>query len=229
MTNTHPGTTGRTVEPLLVRPRDAWRMLGCGNTRGYALLAAGELVSFLDGRARKITVQSIHQYIARKIAVAGAPRRTRYCTTAAPSRPAAQTAGERGAGMTAARALDEVLIALLDWQGRIAAAAGNGGGLDVYKAALNWTKQDVPLANGLRERFKNEIVEAAERHLSAIVGSKNLDEIYFSVFPEDVAPSNAELDAVTMAKDALEYKSVGSYHMDDNGARLLRNKTGRRR
>ena len=67
-----PEVTGRAVEPLLVRPRDAWRMLGCGNTRGYALLAAGELVSFLDGRARKITVQSIHQYIARKIAVAGA-------------------------------------------------------------------------------------------------------------------------------------------------------------
>jgi hypothetical protein len=71
MTTIHPGITGRAVEPLLVRPRDAWRMLGCGNTRGYALLAAGELVSFLDGRARKITVESIHQYIARKLAAVG--------------------------------------------------------------------------------------------------------------------------------------------------------------
>jgi hypothetical protein len=43
-------------------------MLGCGNTRGYELLAAGELESFLDGRARKITVESIHNYIARKLA-----------------------------------------------------------------------------------------------------------------------------------------------------------------
>jgi hypothetical protein len=43
-------------------------MLGCGNTRGYELLNAGELVSFLDGRARKITVESIHSYIARKLA-----------------------------------------------------------------------------------------------------------------------------------------------------------------
>ena len=54
----------RTVEPLLVRPGDAWRMLGCGNTRGYSLLNAGELESFLDGRARKITVEfnsSIHR------------------------------------------------------------------------------------------------------------------------------------------------------------------------
>jgi hypothetical protein len=70
MTSIHPGVTGRSVEPLLVRPRDAWRMLGCGNTRGYELLAAGELVSFLDGRSRKVTVESIHRYIARKLASA---------------------------------------------------------------------------------------------------------------------------------------------------------------
>ncbi len=56
------------VERLLVRPRDAWQMLGCGNTRGYALLKAGELKSFLDGSARKITVESIKDYIARKLA-----------------------------------------------------------------------------------------------------------------------------------------------------------------
>jgi hypothetical protein len=61
------------IAPLLVSPRDAWRMLGCGNTRGYELLDTGELVSFLDGRSRKITVESIHQYIARKVAAAGSP------------------------------------------------------------------------------------------------------------------------------------------------------------
>jgi hypothetical protein len=68
MDTIHPGVTGREVEPLLVRPRDAWRMLDCGNTHGYELLNAGELESFLDGRARKITVESIHRYIARKLA-----------------------------------------------------------------------------------------------------------------------------------------------------------------
>ncbi len=41
---------GGNLEPLVVKPRDAWQMLGCGNTRGYELLAAGELDSFLDGR-----------------------------------------------------------------------------------------------------------------------------------------------------------------------------------
>jgi hypothetical protein len=61
------------IAPLLVSPRDAWRMLGCGNTHGYELINAGELVSFLDGRSRKITVESIHQYIARKVVAAGSP------------------------------------------------------------------------------------------------------------------------------------------------------------
>ena len=54
-------------EPLLVKPRVAWKILACGNTRGYELLAAGELESFLDGRSRKITLQSIRDYIARRL------------------------------------------------------------------------------------------------------------------------------------------------------------------
>jgi hypothetical protein len=59
------------LEPLLVRPREAWRMLGVGNTRGYQLLNAGELETFKDGRSRKIIVSSIRAYIARKLAAAG--------------------------------------------------------------------------------------------------------------------------------------------------------------
>jgi hypothetical protein len=77
MTTSNPGLAERTVkkdpEPLLVRPRTAWRMLGCGNTRGYALLASGDLESFLDGRARKITIASIRAYVARKIAATSPP------------------------------------------------------------------------------------------------------------------------------------------------------------
>jgi hypothetical protein len=52
---------------LVVKPRVAWKMLSCSNTRGYELLAAGELDSFLDGRSRKITVESIRRYIARRL------------------------------------------------------------------------------------------------------------------------------------------------------------------
>jgi hypothetical protein len=67
-----PRVAGAVLEPLVVKPRDAWRMLGCGNTRGYELLAAGELDSFLDGRSRKITVASIHAYVARALSAATA-------------------------------------------------------------------------------------------------------------------------------------------------------------
>jgi hypothetical protein len=63
-------------------------MLGCGNTRGYELLAAGELDSFLDGRSRKITVASIHAYVARRLSAAGA-------TGAAAQRSTSETAARR--------------------------------------------------------------------------------------------------------------------------------------
>ncbi len=53
---------------LLVKPKAAWKLLACSNTRGYELLNAGELESFLDGRSRKITVASIYNYIARHLA-----------------------------------------------------------------------------------------------------------------------------------------------------------------
>jgi excisionase family DNA binding protein len=58
-------------EPLVVRPRVAWRLLDCGNAYGYRLIAAGELESYRDGRARKITVESIHRYIKRRLADGG--------------------------------------------------------------------------------------------------------------------------------------------------------------
>jgi hypothetical protein len=55
------------ITPLIVKPKVAWKLLGCSNTRGYELLAAGELDSFLDGRSRKITVESIYRYIRRRL------------------------------------------------------------------------------------------------------------------------------------------------------------------
>jgi hypothetical protein len=59
------------LDPLVVRPKVAWKMLACGNTRGYELLAAGELESYKDGRSRKITVASIKALVARRIAGGG--------------------------------------------------------------------------------------------------------------------------------------------------------------
>jgi hypothetical protein len=55
-------------ERLLVRPRRACYLLDCGITRLYELLDQGELESFLDGRSRKITVESIRCYVAKRLA-----------------------------------------------------------------------------------------------------------------------------------------------------------------
>jgi excisionase family DNA binding protein len=68
MLTEHPDITGRRsadiVEPLAVSPRDACRLLAIGNTRLYELLERGELVSYREGRARRITVASIRGRIA---------------------------------------------------------------------------------------------------------------------------------------------------------------------
>jgi hypothetical protein len=64
------------VMPLVVRPREAWRMLNCSNYYGYKLLAAGELESFVDGNARKVTTKSIRRSISRQIAKAGKAKKS---------------------------------------------------------------------------------------------------------------------------------------------------------
>jgi hypothetical protein len=54
-------------DQLVVSPRRARHMLDCGNTRLYELLKQKELESYLDGRSRKITVESIYRLIARRL------------------------------------------------------------------------------------------------------------------------------------------------------------------
>lgn len=64
----HSTGRSRDAEPLAVKPKGACQMLDCGLTRLYQLLNAGELVSYRDGGSRKITVASIREYQARRIA-----------------------------------------------------------------------------------------------------------------------------------------------------------------
>jgi hypothetical protein len=64
------GPRANDLEPLLVKPKAAWRLINCSHSHGYKLLAAGELVSFKDGKSRKITMASIRGYIARQIEAA---------------------------------------------------------------------------------------------------------------------------------------------------------------
>src|SRR6516225_3984719 len=70
------GTTARLPEPLAVSPRHACLLLGIGTTRLYQLIGNGELESYRDGRARRITMQSIRRRVERLLAAADAsPRR----------------------------------------------------------------------------------------------------------------------------------------------------------
>jgi excisionase family DNA binding protein len=69
-------------DPLAVRPRDACRLLSVGNTRLYQLIGSGELETYLDGRARRITMASIKQYIARRLTAATVATNERLQTKA---------------------------------------------------------------------------------------------------------------------------------------------------
>jgi hypothetical protein len=60
-------------ERLVVSPRRAQFLLETGRTRLYELLAAGELDSYHDGRSRKITMESIHRLIERRLAESQPP------------------------------------------------------------------------------------------------------------------------------------------------------------
>jgi excisionase family DNA binding protein len=54
-----------TSEParLAVSPREAARILGCGSTKFYELLASGEIKSFHVGRRRLIRLAAIDDWI----------------------------------------------------------------------------------------------------------------------------------------------------------------------
>jgi hypothetical protein len=57
------------LPPLIVKPKAACRLLNCGITHFYREVLP-ELDSYLDGRSRKITVDSIYRYIASQLSQA---------------------------------------------------------------------------------------------------------------------------------------------------------------
>jgi excisionase family DNA binding protein len=52
---------------LAVSPGEACRLLSIGTTCLYDLLKRNELESFAIGRARRVTLASIHNYITRRL------------------------------------------------------------------------------------------------------------------------------------------------------------------
>jgi hypothetical protein len=62
-------STQSDIKPLVVRPKRAMAMLAdCSKPTLQGLIKSGKIKSFLEGRARWIEVQSIEQYVARKVA-----------------------------------------------------------------------------------------------------------------------------------------------------------------
>ena len=62
-----PAKPSINVRPLVVGTAEAGRLGGWGKTKIFELIAAGELDSYLDGRVRRITVESIEARIHRKL------------------------------------------------------------------------------------------------------------------------------------------------------------------
>lgn len=56
--------------PLAVSPREACRLLSVGITRLYELIGNGELESYKDGGARRVTTKSIVARVERLAAAA---------------------------------------------------------------------------------------------------------------------------------------------------------------
>jgi hypothetical protein len=91
-----PERTSAFVKPLVVRPRIARQLLGgkC-EEKLWELINAGVLESYLDGRARLITMASIERYINNQIDASTPMERSRGDAIAANSFAARETSRER--------------------------------------------------------------------------------------------------------------------------------------
>jgi hypothetical protein len=65
---------GPLAERVSATPRQTCTALSIGVTKLYELLSNGELVSYHEGKARRILVSSIREYVARRLAAS--PRAT---------------------------------------------------------------------------------------------------------------------------------------------------------
>lgn len=55
------------MDPLALRPKDAFAAIGVGVTKGYELINAGELETFKIGRSTRITAASLRSYVERQL------------------------------------------------------------------------------------------------------------------------------------------------------------------
>ena len=55
------------MERLAVSPKDAFAAIGVGVTKGYELIARGDLETFKIGRATRVTTESVRAYVSRQL------------------------------------------------------------------------------------------------------------------------------------------------------------------
>lgn len=55
------------MEPLAVSPKEAFAAIGVGVTKGYELINSGELESFMLGRSRRVTTESVRAFVNRQL------------------------------------------------------------------------------------------------------------------------------------------------------------------
>ncbi|MXO72383.1 helix-turn-helix domain-containing protein [Alteraurantiacibacter buctensis] len=63
---------GGNIQPLAMRPKEAWEMLKIGKTKGWELVARGDLEAFKIDGATRITTASIHALVQRQLMQAAA-------------------------------------------------------------------------------------------------------------------------------------------------------------
>jgi excisionase family DNA binding protein len=54
------------MEKLLVKPSEAFKAMSIGRSTGYAMIASGELPSVRIGRAVRVPVDALKQWIERQ-------------------------------------------------------------------------------------------------------------------------------------------------------------------
>ena len=56
------------MDVVLIKPAEAFTAIGVGLTKGYELINEGELKAVKIGRSTRITVDSVREFVARRLA-----------------------------------------------------------------------------------------------------------------------------------------------------------------
>jgi hypothetical protein len=56
------------VVPRMTDVKGGCAIIGCGKSRLYELMQSGEIESYLDGAARKVSIESCNRFVDRRLA-----------------------------------------------------------------------------------------------------------------------------------------------------------------